>query len=243
MRSDMGRVVIERPRGGSSNKSPKVRHFPGRIDHDNDYDGPTRLPSSVTGFYGFAPTIGEKGFTDVLGPLRRYLHRNVGRPWNKVYGEAKSVLKAGGWGVQHVFDAHFLGEVERDAYRDERGALMARRYGMSFPVSGFYVNPRTGLLCHADRVPRKRQPRQADTDRIPLGDGRWYVPIGDLWFIARYEDFSGMAPSEQMALTRKGDLRRWPNIEGDRGKLRICRVEKSCNKKDLREIGRILAER
>ena len=61
------------------------------------------------------------------------------------------------------------------------------------------------------------------------------VLIGDLWFIARYEDFMGMAPPEH--------LRRWRNIEGSRGKFEICRVEKSCNKKDLRQIGRILAER
>jgi hypothetical protein len=117
MRSDMGRVVIERPRSGSSNKSPKIRHFPGRIV-DGDYDGITRLPSSRYRIYGYAPKIPEKSFTDVLGPLRRYLQNNVGRPWNKVYGEARQVLKTGGWGVQHVFETHFLGEVDRLVHRD-----------------------------------------------------------------------------------------------------------------------------
>ena len=238
MRSDMGRVVIERPRSGSSNKSPKIRHFSGRIDEEGDYDGPTRLPSSPSKIYGYAPKILEKSFTDVLGPLRRYLHKNVGRPWDKVYGEAKEVLKTGGWGVQHVFENHFLGEVDRQVYQDERGTLVSRQYTFRQTVHGFYVHPKTGLLRYARYAPRtdawKRPPERKDADRIPLADGRYYVLIRDLWFIARYEEF-GKLPDAQRA--------QWPNIEEGGGKFLICRVEKSCNKKDVREIKRILANR
>jgi hypothetical protein len=237
MRSDMGRVVIERPRTGSSNKSPKILHFPGRIDEEGDYDGLTRLPSSRYRIYGFAPKILEKSFTDLLGPLRRYLQANLGRPWNKIYGEAKEVLKSGGWGVRHVFETHFLGEVARDVYRDQNGILVSRRFSygrMPFPVTGFYVHPKTGLLCHAPRKPWKRRPERRDTDRIALPDGRYYVLVNGLWFIARYQEFAG---------PRHGAPRRWPNVEDSGGKLWICQIEKSCNRKDLREIRRVLAER
>ena len=149
MRSDMGRVVIERPRYGSSEKSPKIRHFPGKINVDGDYDGPIRLPSSPGKVEGFVPKIEGKSFTDLLGPLRRYLRKNVGRPWDKVHSEAKAVLKAGSWGVQHVFQVHFLDEVDGEVFRREDGRLMSRRHGLERTVSGFYVHPRTGLLCHA----------------------------------------------------------------------------------------------
>lgn len=152
MRSDMGRVVIERPRYGSSEKSPKIRHFPGRIDEDGDYDGPIRLPSSPGKVEGFVPKIEGKSFTDLLGPLRRYLRKNVGRPWDKIHGEAKAVLKVGGWGVQHVFNTHFLDEVDRDVFRRENGRLVSRRYGLERKVVGFYVHPKTGLLCYARDV-------------------------------------------------------------------------------------------
>jgi len=152
MRNDMGRVVIERPRRGSSNKSPKVRHFGGRINEAGDYDGMTRLPSSRYKMYGYLPKTLEKDFTDLLGPLKRYLRKNVGRPWDKVYGEAKAALKAGGWGVQHVFEIHFLGYVDREVDLDARGQPISRRWG--WPLEGFYVHPVHGLLCYRKRKRR-----------------------------------------------------------------------------------------
>jgi hypothetical protein len=151
MRSDMGRVVIERPRYGSSQRSPKIRHFRGQVDRHGDYDGPVRLPSSRGKIEGFAATIEGKNFTDRLGPLRRYLQKNVGRPWDKIYGEARAALTTGGWGVEHVFHAHFLREVDRDVFRDTDGQLISRRYGVDRKVAGFYVDPRTGLLCYSRR--------------------------------------------------------------------------------------------
>lgn len=237
MRSDMGRVVIERPRNGSFNKSPKIRHFPGRIDDEGDYDGLSRLPSSRGKIYGFVPKVPDKTFTDVLGPLRRYLRKNVGRPWDKVYGEAKRVLKAGGWGVEHVLEVHFLGEVDREVYLDENGRLVSCRYRFCWPVEGFYVHPKTGLLRYAPPAPRKPAPQPANIDLIALPDDLYYVRIRGLWFIARYQEFDTLAAPQKAELLSRGALRQWPNVEKAR-KLWICRIQKSCNKKDLREIQR-----
>jgi hypothetical protein len=145
MRHDMGRVVIERPRWGSHAKSPKIRQFGGRINEDGDYDGLTRLPSSREKIYGYAPKIQDKDFTDVLGPLRGYLNKNVGRPWDKVFSEATRCLKSGGWGVRHVFSIHLLGDVARDVILGEDGSLTS--CSLSLIVCRYYVHPRTGLLC------------------------------------------------------------------------------------------------
>jgi hypothetical protein len=242
MRSDMGRVVIERPRTGSSNESPKVRHFPGRIDEDGDYDGLIRLPSSPNKINGFLPKILEKNFTDLLGPLRRYLQKNVGRPWDKIYSEATESLKSGGWGVQHVFVNHFLGEVDREVYWDESGKLFSHRHSNRFrqwPVTGFYVNPRTGLLCHAKRQRYDKQPDRKEPDQVRLKNGANCVRIKGLWFVAHYKDFATLPAAERAALSSRPNLHDRPN-RAAAGKLWICRIEKSCNKKDLREIHQLI---
>ena len=239
MRTDMGRVVIERPRKGSSNKSPKIRHFPGRINAEGDYDGLSRLPSSRYKIYGFVPKILDKSFTDVLGPLRRYLRKNVGRPWDKVHGEAKRVLKAGGWGVQHVFEAHFLAEVDREVYQHENGTLVSCRYRFLQRVEGFYVHPKTGLLRYAPPTRWKPAAQPTNIDLIPLDDSRYYVRIRGLWFIASYQRFDTLPALRQTELLSRGALRQWPNLE-KAGKLWICRLQKSCNKKEVREINRRL---
>jgi len=237
MRTDMGRVVIERPRYGSSNKSPKIRHFGGRIDDENDYDGITRIPSSRGKIEALVPKTRIKDFTDVLGPLRRYLRKSVGRPWDKIYSEAVQSLKSGGWGVEHVFYVHFLREVEREVYRDADGVVM--HLNRDYPVSGFYVDPKTKLLRYIPRPSWRHKAEPRETRRIPLADGRSYVLIGDLWFLAHYEDWDGLTNSEQMALIRKGGVNDWPNIRAGH-RLWICRVEKSCGKKELREIRKSL---
>jgi hypothetical protein len=229
MRRDMGRVVIERPRSGSAHKSPKIRDFGGRINADDDYDGPTRLPSSREKIYGQATGVLQKRFTDVLGPLRRYLRKNVGRPWNKVYSEACEVLRSGGRGVEHVLDVHLLSEVDRNVEMDGHGNPVSATHG--YRVSGYYVHPRTGLLCLAKAVRRNRKAEPESTDRIPLGDGRYGVLINGLWFIARYEAHDGQQPGGV-------EDDRWPNFKAQ-GKLYVCRVEKSCNKAELRVIAQI----
>ncbi len=236
----MGKVVIERPRKGSSQKSPKIRHFAGRIDAEGDYDGLSKLPSSPGKIYGFAPKILEKSFTDVLGPLRRYLQKNVGRPWNHVYGEASGVLGKGGWGIEHVFEDHFVWQVDRKVYVGEDGKLLSRRWGAARKVTGFYVHPKTGLLRYAAAVRPKQGPMRKDTDRIRLADGRYYVLIGGLWFVARYDEMGQIPNPSRPGLSRTRP--RWPDVEEPEGVRWNCRVEKSCNKKDLREIQRILAD-
>jgi hypothetical protein len=59
--------------------------------------------------------------------------------------------------------------------------------------------------------------------------------VNDLWFIARYEAFGEMTGSERQAWIRRGGIEDWPHLRGKKGPM-ICRIEKSCNKKDLKLI-------
>lgn len=75
MRSDMHKVVLERPR-----KNPGQRKHPRQI---------TRDPDSLPKAEGMRrPHYHRKAVRELLGPLRRWLRARVGRPWNEVYSEA-----------------------------------------------------------------------------------------------------------------------------------------------------------
>ena len=89
MRDDMAKVVTERPRRGHRNQSKKttgraIRHY----DPNKDYDEPVRLPVSRRRQYGWE----SKEFSDLIGPLRRYLRSCIGRPWSKVHSELSQKL-------------------------------------------------------------------------------------------------------------------------------------------------------
>jgi hypothetical protein len=82
MRDDMHKVVVERERHGSTRKSRKWGQRLAFIA-DADYDDQPKFVSSARRRqYGY----NHKWFSDVLGPLRRFLHSNVGRPWDNKNG-------------------------------------------------------------------------------------------------------------------------------------------------------------
>src|ERR1051326_6394397 len=140
MRPDMGKCVIERPRRGSRTaQSGKTRHYGTIVEYDDgpDYDGLTRLPVSRKQ-EGYNKKLGDKNFTDVLGPLHRYLRSCCGRHWNGVYSEIKQTLGNAGWGAQHIISAHL--DVAIHTYRGVDGNVwVSDNHGVS-QVSGFYYD-------------------------------------------------------------------------------------------------------
>jgi hypothetical protein len=86
MRADMKKVIVERPRynrGASNNKSAH-RLTSGEIAavmaDEESFDNPGTIQRNR-----------DKSFNEHLGPLRSFLRRNVGRPWNKVYSEIREL--------------------------------------------------------------------------------------------------------------------------------------------------------
>src|SRR5438445_5372169 len=147
MRSDMHKVVVERPRW---NPGPGKN---GRRANLSD----ELLPK----FEGIKrPHPRRKGLTDLLGPLKRWLQAQVGRPWNDVYSEACAVIKPDSVIRAHV-KAHLLQFVERHTFIHDgkvcvldigcrgRGIVPVdeRRYGWNL----FFVHPETSLL---ERIPQ-----------------------------------------------------------------------------------------
>ena len=140
MRSDMSKVIVERPRRGSRIRNHKsaLTLDPGRIEDDRYIDPPRPRHS------------GEKSLNENLSPLRRYLESNVGRPWSKVYAEISATLdprKATGLHIlQHLRDF-----VSCNTWIEGRTVMVSRRWGRGGPeaVTGLYVHPVSGLLRRA----------------------------------------------------------------------------------------------
>ena len=139
MRPDMAKVIVERPRRleGFSRK--------GRVLPPDD------LPSHEGMRLRHVRNWGGKVLNENLAPLRRYLERQVVRPWNKVYAEISAHLRPTSAVQQHVRDHlhHFVAVAPRRIHFP-----MRQRAGTDIWAQPFYVDRRTGLLCRTDRLPK-----------------------------------------------------------------------------------------
>src|SRR5580700_1309139 len=142
MRSDMHKVIVERPRMLRSewtNRKTALRlngiQLAEAIRDGDDYDGgPTRASSSRH----------EKDLNENLAPLRRYLEKQAGRPWDKVYSEiCKTIDTRSAIGL-HVLQ-HINDFVATNVFI-ENGVVYRRSYRHIWPVRDLYVHPTTGLL-------------------------------------------------------------------------------------------------
>lgn len=145
MRRDMFKVIVERPRLVEDTARK------GRIPADA-----VALPSRLGLRRAAQEAGGYKMLNENLAPLRRYLGKQVGRPWNTVYSEICAHLKPGSTVQQHVRDhiKDFVQLHPRDDLRAWPGS--DRRW-----LQEFYVDRRDGVLKRTDRLPwaRKRKSR------------------------------------------------------------------------------------
>ena len=177
MRSDMDKVLVERPRkrGG-----PRQLGRPARSTED--------LPRLLGMRRG-----GTKELNEHLGPLAKYLGRQVGRPWNKVFSEMRAHIKPGSTVQEHVLahvEQFLVTEVEKVTPSPEspcglRRAPSAgwRRWGLD--IGQLYVDPDDGIIKRARRR-LKGQPAVATADQPPrpLFNGRLAVVHQGAWFSA-----------------------------------------------------------
>jgi hypothetical protein len=141
MRSDMFEVIIERPRVNRGYNRPKGRRGEAR----RQQEAPVR--ESTSRHRG-----GSKVLNENLAPLRRFLRSRVGRPWNDVHSEICSLLNVRSAVQKHVLD-HVKDMVEVNVVlvdgrpHHAAGHLFAGALIVRSRWRGFYVCPRTGLLC------------------------------------------------------------------------------------------------
>jgi hypothetical protein len=180
----MHKVVIERPRWN-----------PGRGKQGRRANLPDELLPRFEGIK--RPHRWRKGLTDLLGPLKRWLQSQVGRPWNDVYSEACAVIKPDSIIRAHV-KTHLLQFVERHTFMRKvcivetaypgRGVIPVTE--LRYRCSRFFVHPESGLLC---AIPQKsRAALRAERRAARAENFRWLncnfaiKQINGIWYACQF---------------------------------------------------------
>lgn len=244
MRPDMHKVVVERPRW---NPGPTKQDRRANLDPD--------LLPQCEGMR--RPYSNRKSFTDLLGPLRRWLRARVGRPWDDVYSEACAVIKPDSIVRAHI-KTHLLEFVHRHTFlRDGRVWCFGRSWffspGIEKPVEDaaprwtpFYVHPVSRLLCE---VPARRRPRRNGWSTLLASFAppqRWvtsrqaFLCLEGLWYDCTMTGFPayhhrGDEPTPfdrtlKRPLTRSQAYDRY-------GRYVYCTAKRQLGSKELRRLG------
>ena len=249
MRKDFGRLVIERERRGSSARNLKMRKT-GRFLLESpdweewDYDGPLRI--RTYGLRGLKHTydrdLGEKSFTDVLTPIRGYLRKSIGRPWDDVFSELTAALGRGTYPIRHVLTAHALEEVSTHTYC-ENGKIYSQP--RKYDYGDYFVDPRDGTLRKEAVRPRYRY-APPPPDRHYWKEGIWFVRIAGTWYLGSYTKNGALAtivPRPEAAGQRlNSDWREeqrerlWPNV-ANAGVMWYFVKWRQAGRKELKQAG------
>jgi hypothetical protein len=179
----MHKVVVERPRWN-----------PGPAKYGRRANLPDELLPKFEGIR--RPYQNRKGLTDLLGPLRRWLQAQVGRPWNDVYSEACAVIKPDSVIRAHI-KTHLMQFVERNTFMHKGKVCVLGGFQKGIvPVEGsngwvtFYVHPESFLLCKIPERKRTRYPFRTVTK--PPTPMRWLdeltalVQFSGIWYRCRF---------------------------------------------------------
>lgn len=174
MREDMSRVIVERPRtGGNYGRKGRAMAL-------------ENLPTKL-GMRRFHAEIGPRKYlNENLAPLRRYLERQVGRPWNKVFSEIATHVRVDSTVQQHVRQ-HLDDFVAINPRRDVVDRYS--RYHDRPWRQPLYVDPADGLLKRTDRLLDVRLARRQKKEMpappvtlLRLSDDRELRQIDGLWY-------------------------------------------------------------
>jgi hypothetical protein len=180
MREDMYKVIVERPRRWKGRDA-----FAARLR--DDFDGPIRL--------GMRAGYDSRELNENLAPLRRYLHAQIGRPWNKVFSEICAGIDRRNTVQQHIHQ-HIRDFIAIDVgVREGRLVDLAARSGFLRRDSGIsqelYVDPRTGLIRpnrnyrswrHDTAERRRREIAQIAMRRRVVNERTFLLQLNDIWF-------------------------------------------------------------
>ena len=245
MRDDMFKVIVERPRRGVGyystlpNEYRAAKRFKVNTYCNPDLSGieydvvdefsSTKLPMR-------ARSIGWDGkrLNENLNPLRRFIAKQVGRPWNDVYSEISAKLDTNSTVKQHVRD-HLKDYVSVKTYRTEDGQLwFSGRFGpRSIDWNDFHVDE-NGILCDShppDNVKKlnykeHRAKAEWEVKRVINGvtyekeDGIWFrVERTEKVYMRTYYQGGGLAPIKR--LDTAVSFRKWTVNKKDLKKLKL----------------------
>jgi hypothetical protein len=197
----MSKVIVERPRIGSRLPSKK-KGYRRALQRQPVDDQP-----------GHEPMLGrwhgrQRYLNEHLGPMRRFLRSQVGRPWNKVHQDLCEHVSFDNAVQKHVL-AHVFDFVTQFVDVQD-GQIRGRgRWHRSLPLQSgaMYVCPSTGLLkvVHAQPPVKQRIRIQVSADtQYHLRENTWWeVQVrklpddpGELWDIWLERDVAKLEKAE-----------------------------------------------
>lgn len=194
MREDMDKVIVERPRrdcdGGVKGAVGRLQRMP--IEHWPRREG---IKARTRG--------GTKYLNENLAPLRRFLHKSVGRPWNKVHQEMSqridrdNAVQAHIW--QHVEDFICIHVMVQDGELfDERGWPLRNE---------LYVDPRTGLVRRNKRTRTRcwwrQEPSKPAYRTVEMKNGALAVEVDGVWYEVELRSWRRSDADAREAVFRK----------------------------------------
>ncbi|MCV0439712.1 MAG: hypothetical protein K5880_13885 [Hydrogenophaga sp.] len=213
MRKDMKDVLVTPGRNGKWDGARKTQPTDDvdRLDNLPQHEGMKRRWAE--GGWGWS-------FGDHINPLRKWLKKHVGRPFDKVYSEFCEHADARNLRGWHARE-HFWMEVDTHAER-----LAALEHRWKWP-SQFYVDEH-GILREDERGRRwRRRDQEKDPDKCKVGD-RLFERINGCWFEVWYEDEELSRKVWSWALQRKV-------VEYYSKEVKVC--QRQLSKKALRDLG------
>lgn len=197
MRQDFNKLLTERERIGHSRCFGEVRHSKNLDTDDRKAEGSV-TKQGMKHRHLRSKGNGTKSFNENLNPLRNFIRDNVGRPWNKVYGEICQTFDKRKVINQHILQ-HLFQDVETDAkmVNGKVCTLNTARGSRPYdPQTGKYSDTVEGFY-EARWVPVR------DDNRI-----KWYVhPVDGLLKLNKHRKTSKQLKDEN-ARKREIDLRK-----------------------------------
>jgi hypothetical protein len=206
MRKDMFKVIVERERGGSSDKSDtKIARgfFRGLkpdsscIEDREDWEEEEKLNHLPRKITGRKPQgYNRKSLNENLSPLRRFIASRVGRVWNDVWSEICENINSDSTVQKHVLD-HAKDYVYTNCYFDDAGnvwcndsysgpRLISPAYPSRYSME-HYEEPNTGILKQIKIVPYPK--KKEEVIRINVGNNKQLHKLENIWYLVTLKSF------------------------------------------------------
>jgi hypothetical protein len=237
VRADMAKVIVERPRLGGGLRRPKGIRKRERLAMADLIATREGIRRPWRGGY-------RKMLNEHLGPLRRYLQSQVGRPWDKVHSEISQHLRLDSAVQSHVLD-HLDDYVEKHVMFRDGVMSTGSGYGTGRPLTApFYVCPRTGLL-RANRLQSwkmqswKKRKKANFPEYLQIEQRRQWRQVEGIWYEVTLEPITPEALSRRDVVLKAvvGQFQR-QEAEETYGAAVFATSKRQLNK---REIKRALA--
>lgn len=261
MRRDMSKVIVERPRYGSHWKTwrRQGRYDPRRIDLDDEGEDDRSLGRAGY-FRATRSSRHAKYLNENLAPLRRYLFKQAGRPWNAVWSEICEHLRPTSTVQQHVRD-HIEDFVAVRTFMKDGAIWFSRRGYSPCPLDNpkwshvqAYVDPVTGVLHlnphyerfnHrqrreratqlAERATRLRDLPDKSKKLVLLDDGQWWevtlVKVGDPW------GYAGPKPILPVDVVSSAGLSKRSRLDRYGSEFLFATAKRPLSRRELKQHG------